>query len=170
MSDKQLVGNLSSGYNYKYASLADIAKQGFKIPKMKIQTHTANEFMTDYVYYYDEDLKEWIQGARVVIPEMKSGNKAQMYGAAVTYARRFTTLMALGLATDDDVQIEEAREDKQEVKNNVSTKLASDKQIWRLQNKANPKDLESELNRLHKSIDELTIIEASQLIEAICYE
>lgn len=167
MSDKQLVGNLSSGYNYKYASLADIAKQGFKIPKMKIQTHTANEFMTDYVYYYDEDLKEWIQGARVVIPEMKSGNKAQMYGAAVTYARRFTTLMALGLATDDDVQIEEAREDKQEVKKNDK---ATGKQIWRLQNKANPKDLESELNRLHKSIDELTIIEASQLIEAICYE
>lgn len=106
MENKQLVANLSKGYNYKYASLADIAKQGYKIPKMKTCSEVVNDRVIEYVYYYDEELKDWIQGARVVIPEMKSGNESQRYGAGISYARRFTTLLYLGLATDDDVQVE----------------------------------------------------------------
>lgn len=103
---QQLVENLSKGYSYKYASLGDIAKQNFNIPKMKTQCEPLGDKLVEYVYYYDEVLNDWIQGARVVIPELKQGNEAQKYGAAITYARRITTLLALGLATDDDVQVE----------------------------------------------------------------
>lgn len=110
MENTQLVANLSKGYNYKYASLGDIAKQGYKIPKMKIQCEPLGERLIEYIYYYDDDTEQWVQGARVVIPDLKNGNEAQKYGAAVTFARRFTTLMALGLATDDDVQIEVSEE------------------------------------------------------------
>lgn len=101
MSDK-IVANTSKAYGYNYASLSDIANQGFTIPKMKTGTDGEKE----YVYYYDAELKEWVRGAEIVVPEMKGSNSAQRYGSAITYARRYTTLLALSLACDDDKKIE----------------------------------------------------------------
>ena len=101
MADK-IVANTSKAYGYNYASLSDIANQGFTIPKMKTGTDGEKE----YVYYYDADLKEWVRGAEIVVPEMKGSNSAQRYGSAITYARRYTTLLALSLACDDDKKIE----------------------------------------------------------------
>lgn len=100
MTDVKVVKNESAGYGYSYASLGDIAKQGFTIPKMK----TGTEDGRDFVYYLDGN--EWIRGAEIVIPESKQMNTAQIYGAALTYARRYTTLMAMQLACDDDKEIE----------------------------------------------------------------
>lgn len=95
-----VVKNLSQAYGYKYASLADIALQGYEIPLMK----TGTEEGLEYVYYLYEG--EWVRGARIVLPNMKNSNDAQIYGGALSYARRYTTLMANCLATDDDVLIE----------------------------------------------------------------
>lgn len=103
-----IVANRSKAYGYSYASLGDIAQQGFVIPKMKTGTEEGRE----YVFYYDAELKEWIRGAEIVIPNQKGMNEAQMYGSAMTYARRYTTLMALSLACDDDKKLE-AQEPKQ---------------------------------------------------------
>lgn len=100
--EKNIVVNDSKAYGYNYASLSDIAKQGFKIPKMK--TGTENE--KEYVYYYDTELKEWVRGAEIVIPEMKGSNSAQRYGSGMTYARRYTCHLALSLACDDDKEVE----------------------------------------------------------------
>ena len=97
-----IVANKSKAYGYNYASLGDIAQQGFQIPKMKTGTEDGKE----YVFYYDAELKEWTRGALVVVPEMKGMNTAQQYGSALTYARRYTTLMALSLACDDDKKLE----------------------------------------------------------------
>lgn len=103
MEKKQnIVANDSKAYGYNYASLSDIAKQGFTIPKMK--TGTENE--REYVYYYDTEIKEWIRGAEIVIPEMKGSNQAQKYGSAITYARRYTCHLALQLVCDDDKKVE----------------------------------------------------------------
>lgn len=102
MSEKNVVANRSKAYGYNYASLGDIAAQGFTIPKMKTGTEEGRE----YVYYFDTDLKEWIRGAEVVIPQVKGMNVAQMYGSALTYARRYTTLMALSLVCDEDKKLE----------------------------------------------------------------
>ena len=101
MSD-QLVKNDSKGYGYKYASLSDIAKQGYKIPRMKTSTENGKE----YIYCYDAETKEWVRGAEVVLIESKSMNRAQLYGSALTYARRYSVQLFLGLACDDDVEIE----------------------------------------------------------------
>ena len=101
------VKNNSKGYGYNYASLSDIAIQGFEIPKMK----TGTDGGKDYVYYYDKELNEWIQGAEIVVPEAKGMNKAQLYGSALTYARRYTTLMALQLCCGDDNIIEDLTQD-----------------------------------------------------------
>lgn len=102
MSEKNVVANRSKAYGYNYASLGDIAAQGFNIPKMKTGTEEGRE----YVYYFDTDLKEWVRGAEVVIPQVKGMNVAQMYGSALTYARRYTTLMALSLVCDEDKKLE----------------------------------------------------------------
>lgn len=102
MTDKNVVANKSKAYGYNYASLGDIALQGFQIPKMKTGTEEGKE----YVYCYDPELKEWIRGAEIIIPQMKSMNEAQRYGSGLTYARRYSVLMFLGLVCDEDKKLE----------------------------------------------------------------
>lgn len=102
MEKNNLVVNASKGYGYSYASLGDIAKQGFTLPKMK----TGTEGEREYIYYFDTEIKEWIRGAEIVVPDSKGMNKAQLYGSALTYARRYTALLALQLACDDDKKLE----------------------------------------------------------------
>ena len=99
-NENKLVKNNSKAYGYNYASLGEIVKQGFEIPKMRLAVHEGQ----DYIEYFDG--KEWQLGARVVVPEMKGTNEAQRYGSAVTYARRYTAQMALQLVCDDDTKIE----------------------------------------------------------------
>lgn len=108
MSEK-IVKSATKAYGYNYASLSDIVNQGNELPKMK----TGSENGKEYVYYFDKDLNEWIRGAEIVIPEnivSRDGknkmNSAQLYGSALTYARRYTTLMALQLSCDDDKKLE----------------------------------------------------------------
>lgn len=95
-----LVKNDSKAYGYNYASLSDIVKQGYKIPKMRIKPTEHG----DYIEYLDGE--EWLTGAKIVVPEMRGSNEAQRYGSALTYARRYTAQMALQLACDDDAKIE----------------------------------------------------------------
>lgn len=99
--DSQIIKAASKGYNYNYASLADIAKAGKTIPKMRVKP-TENG---DYIEYLDEN-NEWQIGAKIVIPEMAKSNEAQKYGAAVTYARRVTAQLALSLVCSDDDKVE----------------------------------------------------------------
>ena len=96
----QVVKNGSKAYGYNYASLADIVNAGFEIPKMRVK---ATEF-GEFVEYFDGT--DWQTGAKIVVPEMKGSNDAQKYGSALTYARRYTVQMALGLACSDDSKIE----------------------------------------------------------------
>lgn len=99
----------SEGFNYNYASLSDIAKQGYEIPKMTTRLIEGNE----YVFYLDNG--EWQQGARVVIPQQRGMNEAQQYGSALTYARRYTTLMALQLVSDDDKELEDSKATEKQI-------------------------------------------------------
>lgn len=96
-----IVKTASQGYNYNYASLGDIAKAGFEIPKMRIKPTPDG----DYIEYLDSN-DEWQIGAKIVIPEMNKSNEAQKYGAAVTYARRVTAQLALQLVCSDDDKVE----------------------------------------------------------------
>ena len=101
----------SQAQRYNYASLSDIAKQGYRIPKMNTGTDAVS--MRDYVYYYDDELKVWVRGAEIVVPSpilnnqgKATMNEAQLYGSALTYARRYTVMMSLGLVCDDDKELE----------------------------------------------------------------
>ena len=104
MSDKQIVKSESQAYGYNYASLADIVNQGFKLPMMETKTIEGQIFMG-----WVDDKGEWHQGAPLIVPEMKGMNAAQAMGSALTYARRYTAQMALGLACDDDAKLEKTK-------------------------------------------------------------
>lgn len=104
MSDKQIVKSESKAYGYNYASLADIVNQGFKLPMMETKVVEGTTFMG-----WVDEKGVWHQGAPLVVPEMKGMNAAQAMGSALTYARRYTAQMALGLACDDDAKLEKTK-------------------------------------------------------------
>lgn len=135
MAEKEtpkILGNKSEGYKYNYTSLADIVMAGYNLPPMRIATLTNNNgdpVIVDGrpVEYIEAERNfghveengeivtksEWIRGARVVIPKQAEGakdnktmNDAQLYGSAITYARRYTALMLFGIATEDDSKVE----------------------------------------------------------------
>lgn len=131
MSEKpKILGNKSEGYKYNYTSLADIVLAGYELPPMRIATLTdnagnpviVNGAPVEYVEAYDGTeydregsmiCERWIRGARVVLPKLPEGakdnktmNDAQLYGASISYARRYTALMFFGIATEDDSKLE----------------------------------------------------------------
>ena len=99
--ETKIVKNSSKAYGYNYASLGDIAKAGYKIPKMRVKPTENGEFIE-----YEDEKGEWQIGAKIVVPDMKGSNDAQQYGAALTYARRYTAQLALSLVCDDDTKVE----------------------------------------------------------------
>ena len=103
-SKNQIVKSESKAYGYNYASLADIVNQGFKLPIMETRNIDGETFMG-----WLDDKGNWHQGAPLIVPEMKGMNAAQAMGSALTYARRYTAQMALGLACDDDAKLEKTK-------------------------------------------------------------
>lgn len=112
-----IVKNNSQGYGYKYSNLADLHRAGVNIPKMRVKP---TEF-GDYVEYLD-DKGEWQIGAKVVTFEAKGMNASQVYGAALTYARRYTVQMAEQVACDDDDGIEGAKQSNGSTVDSTATK------------------------------------------------
>ena len=111
--ENKIIGN-KSGQKYHYASLADIARQDVKIPQMRVN-YTGDKDgegnPIEYIEAYIEidGKKDWVRGARVVVPRASNMNEAQAYGSAITYARRYTILTLLGIACDDDDKIENTK-------------------------------------------------------------
>ena len=104
VENNQIVKSESAAYGYNYASLADIVNQGFKLPVMETHCVGGQIFMG----WLDND-GVWHQGAPLIVPEMRGMNAAQAMGSALTYARRYTAQMALGLACDDDAKLEKTK-------------------------------------------------------------
>jgi len=110
--EPKIIGNKSEGHKYHYASLADIARAGITIPPMRVATlrdgdHNPiiiNGKVSQYIEAFIDN--QWIQGCEIVIPASNQMNDAQAYGAALTYARRYTALTLLGIACDDDNKVE----------------------------------------------------------------
>lgn len=128
-SNAIIVRNASDGYGYKYSSLADLAEAGVNIPRMRIKPTEFGEF----VEYLDAN-GEWQTGARVVLFAAKGMNEAQAYGAALTYARRYTVQMAGSVACNDDDAVEKAKPVRQSSGSTQAVSRASQKQIDFLKN------------------------------------
>lgn len=103
---KTIINKNANGYGYKYTDLAEIHNYLESINSRYIQKIERLDG-DDYIFtkrcfnnVWDE---EWIQGSRVVQATLSGiHNPAQEQGSALTYARRYSLLMAYGLATDDD--------------------------------------------------------------------
>ena len=103
---KSTIAKKTEGYGYKYTELADINKycedNGIRYYQ-EVETSEINQ--KDYIITYlvkgNEITKH--RGCQIV-EAVLSGikNPVQEYGSSLTYCRRYSLLMALGLATEDD--------------------------------------------------------------------
>ena len=93
-------------YSYKYVDIAQIhdylesvgAKYIQKIERIDGDDYIMTKRCFDNIWE-----NEWLQGSKVVDATLfGTDNPAQKQGSALTYARRYSLLMAFGLATDDD--------------------------------------------------------------------
>jgi hypothetical protein len=95
------------GYGYKYTELAQINELLEQRGESYYQ-YTENFDGKDYIMTVkvSKDGKEAqpLRGAEIMRDAaiVAKGNPAQQIGAAITYARRYSLLMAYGLATEDD--------------------------------------------------------------------
>lgn len=95
----------AQGYGYKYTDLAEIntllADNGITYYQYIEPIDGIDYMMT--VLTKDGKEQPPIRGCRVVDATLTGkSNPAQEYGAAITYCRRYSLLMACGLATTDD--------------------------------------------------------------------
>ena len=103
---KTTIAKKTEGYGYKYTELADINKlceeSGIRYYQ-EVETCEINQ--KDYIitYLVFDDHVEKHRGCQIVDAVLKGlNNPVQEYGSSLTYCRRYSLLMALGLATEDD--------------------------------------------------------------------
>jgi len=117
MAETNLKKN-KEGYGYKYTELAEIHNYLEKINARYIQFIKRIEG-DDYIMtrrcFNEVWEDEALQGCKVVQATLSGkSNPAQEQGSALTYARRYSLLMAFGLATEDDDAESLTKKEKQE--------------------------------------------------------
>lgn len=167
MAETNLTKN-RDGYGYKYTDLAQIheylEQNGMKYYQ-EIETNVCNG--EDYIMTYRFIDGKWEdkpkKGCRVVNATLNGkSNPAQEQGSALTYARRYSLLMAFGLATEDD--------DAQSL-TKPKTQLISEKDAKRLQEIMENKGLNVQALLQHNyklnSTSELNSEQYSNILKAI---
>lgn len=149
-------------YSYQYVDIAQIHDYLESVNSKYIQQIKRID-NDDYVMtkrcFNNKWEDEWLQGSRVVQATLQGNNNpAQEQGSALTYARRYSLLMAYGLATEDDDAISLSR-------NTYEEKKATDKQIAILLENYQGDNLKKllEVNKIEK-IEDITMKKASELI------
>lgn len=103
---KSTIAKKTEGYGYKYTELADINKycedNDIKYYQ-EVETNEINhkDYIVTYITKGEETTKH--RGCQIVEARLSGiNNPVQAYGSSLTYCRRYSLLMALGLATEDD--------------------------------------------------------------------
>ena len=95
-----------NSYSYQYVDIAQIHEYLESINSKYIQQIKridGDDYIMTKRCFGDKWEDEWLQGSRVVDATLYGNdNPAQKQGSALTYARRYSLLMAYGLATEDD--------------------------------------------------------------------
>ena len=105
MANKTTLKKNTQGYGYKYTDLAGIHDYLESIKHTYFQEVDGTDHIVTHIL--DDTGKEVraVRGAKIIETGALSGGKvnpAQDYGSSLTYARRYSLLLAFGLATDDD--------------------------------------------------------------------
>ena len=93
----------SQGYGYKYTDLAEIHRHMEEVGMsyyQEIETLDGEDYIITHILDATDKVIRKCRGCRVV--KVSGKNPAQDYGSALTYARRYSLLLAFGLATSDD--------------------------------------------------------------------
>lgn len=128
-----------TGYGYKYTDLAQIHNY-LEENNMRYIQKIERIDGDDYIFtkrIIDGIEDEWMQGCRVVQAVLSGkSNPAQEQGSALTYARRYSLLMAFGLATEDDDAESLTVKKQEELKEKVIDKTMHDALIMAINKKA----------------------------------
>ena len=93
----------SQGYGYRYTDLAEIHRHMDEVGLryyQEVETIDGEDFIITHILDGADKVIRKCRGCRVV--KVSGKNPAQDYGSALTYARRYSLLLAFGLATADD--------------------------------------------------------------------
>lgn len=158
---KSTIAKKTEGYGYKYTELADINKYCEENEiryYQEVETSEINQ--KDYIitYLIKEGKEEKHRGCQIVDAVLQGiKNPVQEYGSSLTYCRRYSLLMALGLATEDD--------DAQSISVEKEDKKATPKQVEVLKKYYVGENLDKLLkaNSLEK-IEDISMTKASEII------
>lgn len=108
---KSTIAKKTEGYGYKYTELADINKyceENSIRYYQEVETSEINQkdYIITTLINYDNDGEPHFskhRGCQIVEAKLQGiNNPVQAYGSSLTYCRRYSLLMALGLATEED--------------------------------------------------------------------
>lgn len=166
--EKTTLRKNKNGYGYKYTELAEIHKYLEENNMRYYQTIETCELNgCDYIMTYRFVDGKWEEkpkrGCKVTDATLQGvKNPAQEQGSALTYARRYSLLMAFGLATEDD-DAQSLSKPKTE-----TTILATEKQVEILEKlMTNEQKIEACKLVNKNNLNEFTIQEASSLIKKL---
>lgn len=159
---KSTIAKKTEGYGYRYTELADINKyceeNGIRYYQ-EVETNEINQkdyIITTLINYDSEGEPHFSKhrGCQIVEARLSGiNNPVQAYGSSLTYCRRYSLLMALGLATEDndaadlsEMTLEQAKEYTLEFGKNKGKKLSevgTSYINWLLANSNDPKVLKA---------------------------
>lgn len=94
----------AQGYGYRYSDISQV-HEWLEANGLYYYQYIERIDGDDYIYtvpIIGGEEQPARRGCRVVTAQLSKSNPAQEQGAAITYARRYSLLMAFGLATTDD--------------------------------------------------------------------
>ncbi len=153
------------GYGYKYTDIAQIHEY-LESNNMRYYQEIQTFDGVDYIMTYRCIDGKWeekpIRGCRVVDATLQGvKNPAQEQGSALTYARRYSLLMAFGLATEDD----DAASLSRPKESSKPVEKATPYQLERIKDLFSEEEQVKALGMVKKDkLEDLTLVEASQLI------
>src|SRR5574344_1510176 len=150
-------------YSYKYVDIAQIHNY-LEENNMSYYQYIERIDNDDYIMtvkIINGEEKQTLRGSRVVDATLYGNdNPAQKQGSALTYARRYSLLMAFGLATeDDDTQSLNKTIEKKEVK-------ATEKQKEMIENILTDEEFEKTQEKYGINLEKLDIQMASKIISS----
>lgn len=167
--ERTRVNKNSQGYGYKYTDLAEIHKY-LEENDMSYYQYIERIEGEDYIMTVptidgkEQPARRGVKIVDAVLQGIK--NPAQEQGSATTYARRYSLLMAFGLATEDDDAQSLTRPNNEEQPKAVKvTSKITKNQIELLKELYSEEEIKKALDLVKKeNIEDLTVVEASSLI------